>query len=165
MGSGVIEIDNIRLEKSEELLRMENQEMIRTFAPHTPQKAFAESICLRRPVRRSKDFDATRRCHSCKMLPEFLIVIPNHIFGACPYGVASRNCCATQGSVGARVTLTWMTLRDFSSMMKKAKSGRKKRSGTWRKSQAHTSACAGYFGYPFSNAPFRSNERHEQPAG
>jgi hypothetical protein len=48
---------------------------------------------------------------------------------------------ATQGSLGARVTLTWMTLRDCSSMMKKANSGRKKRSVTGKKSQAQTS-CA-----------------------
>ena len=80
MGSGLIEIDNIRVEKPGELLLMENQKMIQAFAPHTAQKAFADSICLRRPVRRSKDFDATRRCHSCKMLPEFLIVIPQQIF-------------------------------------------------------------------------------------
>ncbi len=58
--------------------------------------------------------------------------------GVCPYGVASRSCCATQGSVGERVTFTWMTFRDFSSMMKKAKNERKKRSVTCKKSHAHT---------------------------
>src|SRR6266516_5143497 len=61
--------------------------------------------------------------------------------GVCPYGVASRSCCATQGSVGERVTFTWMTFRDCSSMIKKAKSRRKKRSVTCKKSQAHTSAA------------------------
>src|SRR5215471_18073854 len=40
--------------------------------------------------------------------------------GACPNGVASRSCWATQASVGERVTLTWITLRDCSSMRKKA---------------------------------------------
>jgi hypothetical protein len=34
-----------------------------------------------------------------------------------------------------------ITLRDFSSIRKKAKSGRKKRSGICKKSQAHTSAA------------------------
>jgi hypothetical protein len=62
-------------------------------------------------------------------------------FGVSPYGVASRSCCPSQGSLGARVTLTWMTLRDCSSMMKKANSGRKKRSVTCKKSQAHISAA------------------------
>jgi hypothetical protein len=47
---------------------------------------------------------------------------------------------ATQESVGVRVTFTWMTLRDCSSMMKKAKSGRKKRSVICKKSQAQISA-------------------------
>src|SRR5256885_13133054 len=43
--------------------------------------------------------------------------------------------------VGERVTFTWMTFRDCSSMIKKAKSGRKKRSVTCKESQAHTSAA------------------------
>src|SRR5437588_7670760 len=54
-------------------------------------------------------------------------------FGACPYAVASRSCCATQASVGERVTPTWITFLDFNSMRKKAKSGRKNRSVTWRR--------------------------------
>ena len=32
--------------------------------------------------------------------------------GLSPYGVASRNCCAAQRSVGVRVTFTWITFRD-----------------------------------------------------
>ena len=35
--------------------------------------------------------------------------------------------------MGERVTLTWMIFRDLSSMMKKAKSGRKKRSVTCKR--------------------------------
>ncbi len=61
--------------------------------------------------------------------------------GVCPYGVASRSCCATQGSVGGRVTFTWITFRDCRRVLKKAKSGRKKRSVTCKKSQAHTPAA------------------------
>jgi hypothetical protein len=57
-------------------------------------------------------------------------------FGACPNGVASLRCWATQGSDGERVTPTWMTLRDCSSIMKYAKSGRKNRSVTCKKSHA-----------------------------
>ena len=41
MGSGLIERDNIHVEKLGELLLMEKQEMIQAFAPHTAQKAFA----------------------------------------------------------------------------------------------------------------------------
>src|SRR5260370_1170254 len=60
--------------------------------------------------------------------PNLLSLSQIRYFGACPYGVASRSCCATQASVGDRVTPTWITLRDLCSMMKNAKSGRKKRS-------------------------------------
>ncbi len=56
--------------------------------------------------------------------------------GLSPYGVASRSCWAIQVSLGDRVTLTWMTFRECSSIMKKAKSERKKRSVTCKKSQA-----------------------------
>src|SRR5262245_12873647 len=72
--------------------------------------------------------------------PNLLSLSRIKYLGACPYGVASRNCCATQVSVRERVTPTWMTLRDCISMRKKAKSGRKKRSVICRKS--HTQICA-----------------------
>src|SRR5258706_5564611 len=68
-----------------------------------------------------------------KQGPNFPSLSRIRYFGACPYGVASRSCCATQGSVGDRVTPTWITLRDLCSMMKKAKSGRKKRSVTCKR--------------------------------
>src|SRR5215469_3731957 len=71
-----------------------------------------------------------------KQVPYLLSLSRIRYFGACPYGVASRSCCATHASVGDLVTPTWMTFRDCNSMRKKAKSGRKNRSVTWRKSQA-----------------------------
>ncbi len=58
-----------------------------------------------------------------------------------PSGVASRRGSATQGSVGDRVTPTWITRRVLSSMMKNAKSGRKKRSLTCKKAQAQIAAA------------------------
>jgi hypothetical protein len=53
--------------------------------------------------------------------------------GPCPKAVASRSCCATQASVGERVTPTWITVRECSSMMKKAKSERNNKSVTGRR--------------------------------
>ena len=82
-------------------------------------------------------FDATR----AKLDPNLRSLSQIRYFGACPYGVASRSCCATQGSVGYLVTPTWITRRVLSSIMKKAKSGRKKRSVTCKKSQAQISAA------------------------
>src|SRR6266700_3341073 len=73
--------------------------------------------------------------------PNLLSLSRVRYFGACPYGVASRRCCATQGSVGDRVTPTWITFRDFRGVLKNAKSGRKKRSVTCMKSQAQICAA------------------------
>src|SRR5436305_5562079 len=56
-----------------------------------------------------------------KCCPNFLSLSRIRYLGICPYGVASRNCCATQGSVGARVTFTCMTFRDFSEGVEKGK--------------------------------------------
>ncbi len=53
-------------------------------------------------------------------------------FGPTPKAVASRSCCAVQASVGDRVTPTWITLRECSSIMKRANSKPKKRSVTGR---------------------------------
>src|SRR5215471_17670542 len=88
---------------------------------------------------------ATRAKHD----PNLLSLSPMRYLGTCPYGVASRSCWATHGSEGDRVTPTWITRRDFSSTMKNAKSGRKKRSVTCKKSQAQTcSVCVREIGRP-----------------
>src|SRR5260370_39456058 len=55
-----------------------------------------------------------------KQGPNLLSLSRIRYFGACPYGVASRSCCATQGSVGDRVTPAWITRLELSSMMTNA---------------------------------------------
>jgi hypothetical protein len=72
-----------------------------------------------------------------KLGPNLLSFSRIRYLGLSPYGVASRNCWATQLSGGDRVTPTWVIFRDESSMMKKAKSERKKRSVTCKQSPAH----------------------------
>lgn len=42
--------------------------------------------------------------------PIFLSLSRIRYVGVCSYGIASRNCCATQASVGDRVTFTWIRL-------------------------------------------------------
>src|SRR6266700_418569 len=49
-----------------------------------------------------------------KQGPNLLSLSRMRYFGVCPYGVASRSCCAVHASVGERVTPTWITLRDCS---------------------------------------------------
>ncbi len=48
--------------------------------------------------------------------------------GPCPHGVAFLSCCAVQTCEGDRVPETWTTLREPSSMMRKAKIGRNRMS-------------------------------------
>jgi hypothetical protein len=79
MGSGLIEVDNIPFKKPGELFLMENQEMIQAFSPHASQKAFADGICLRSSVWRSKYFDTACGRHACEIRTEFPVVIPNQI--------------------------------------------------------------------------------------
>jgi hypothetical protein len=56
MRSGLIEVHDVGFEKAIQLLLLEDQEMIQAFSSHAPQKAFAHSICLGRPIGRAKDF-------------------------------------------------------------------------------------------------------------
>ena len=100
MGPGLIEVQHIGLEKSRELLLMKNQEVIQTFSPHASQKALTDGIGSWRSVRRAKHLDPTCGRYVCKIRAEFPVVITNQIFGVCPYGVASRSCCATHRSFG-----------------------------------------------------------------
>jgi hypothetical protein len=55
MGSGLIKVEDIVLEKEVELLFMQDQEVIQAFSSHASQKAFADSICLWRSIRRPKE--------------------------------------------------------------------------------------------------------------
>jgi hypothetical protein len=43
--------------------------------------------------------------------------------GPSPYAVASRSCCATQASVGDRVTFTWIRLARFQFNKEEGKKG------------------------------------------
>src|SRR6266700_608925 len=53
--------------------------------------------------------------------PNLLSLSQIRYFGACPYGVASRRCCATQASEGDRVTPTWITRRVLSEGVEEGK--------------------------------------------
>jgi hypothetical protein len=77
MRSSVIEGHHVCFEETGELLFMQDEEVIQAFSPHAPQKAFTDGIRLWSSVRRSKHVNATRCCHSCKIQPEFAIIIPD----------------------------------------------------------------------------------------
>ena len=84
MWPSLIVVPDIGLEETVELFLLQDQEMIQAFSPDASQKAFTDGIGSWRPVRRSKHFDTTCCCHSCKMLPEFAIIIPDQIFWGLP---------------------------------------------------------------------------------
>jgi hypothetical protein len=122
MWSGLIEIDQICLEKTMELLLMENQEMIQAFSPHATrdarsQTAFARGV--RYGVRRI--LIPLVVAIRAKFGPNLRSLSRIKYRGLSPYGVASRNCCATQASVGVRVTFTWITFRDFNEGVEEGK--------------------------------------------
>ena len=130
----MIEVPHVCFEQTIELLFMQDEKVIQAFSPHALQKAFADGIRavrVRYGVRSTLMPLVVATC--AKLCPNLLSLSRSRYFGLCPYGVASRSCCATQGSVGERVTFTWITFRDCNSMMKNAKNGRKKRSVTWRR--------------------------------
>src|SRR5215470_17413339 len=56
-----------------------------------------------------------------KQGPNLLSLSRIRYLGACPYGVASRSCCATQASVGDLVTPTWITRRVLSEGVEEGK--------------------------------------------
>jgi len=123
------------------LLLMEDQQVVEACLSYTPGEAFADRIgsgAWESVLRISIALVVATRA---KQGPNLRSWSQIRYFGACPYGVASRRGSATQGSEGDRVTPTWITRRDFSSMRKNAKSGRKKRSVTCRKSQDQIAAA------------------------
>ncbi len=115
MGSCLIEVGDIAIDHALELLLVEDEEVVQAFLPHTSGEAFTDSIGSWGMNRRFEDLDRARFRYPSK---------------------ATEAVRATQESVGDRVTPTWITRRDFSSTMKKAKSGRKNRSVTCKKSHA-----------------------------
>ena len=140
MRSCLVEVPHIRIEHALELLLMKNQQMVETFLPYTPQEALADGIGSGSVIRDLEKFDVTCLRHPDETGSKLAIIIMNQVLGCVPIRVASRRCYVTQASVGDRVTPTWITFRDFSSMRKKAKSGRKNRSVTCKKS--HAQICA-----------------------
>jgi hypothetical protein len=140
MGSSLIEGHRIRFEKPGEVLLMEVQEVIQTFSSHTSQKTFTHGIRaarVRYGVRSTLMLlvAATR----AKFGPYFRSLSPMRYVGVCPYGVASRSGTRHPG-IGRGSCHIHMDppSATVTRVLKNAKSRRKKRSVTCKKSQAPT---------------------------
>jgi len=80
MWAGLVEVMNIRVEYALELLLMEDKQMIETLAPHTPKKAFTDSIRSRCSIRCFENLDSTRVCNPREAHPELTIIVPKKVF-------------------------------------------------------------------------------------
>jgi len=118
-----------------------DEQVIQAHAADAPQEALADGDGLRRPGWRAQDRDPAGCGDGRERGPERAVVIADEVARALVEGVASRRCWATQASVGWRVAPTWTTRRVACSMMKKAHSGRERRSVTGRKSHAQLSGA------------------------
>ena len=68
------------------LLLMEDQQMVKAFLPHTPQKAFADGVCAWRVKRYFEGLHGTRCRHPREARPKFAIIITNQILRCLPIG-------------------------------------------------------------------------------
>src|SRR5450759_3891636 len=84
MRSGQVEVCHVHIEHALELLLMEDQQMVKAFLSHTPQEAFADRIGSWRVIRRFKNLNGTRGCHTSETGANFTIIITNEILWCLP---------------------------------------------------------------------------------
>ena len=84
MRSCPVEVRHIRIEHALELLLVENEQVIKAFLPHTPQKAFANRIGSGSVIRCFKNLDGTRGRHTSETGAKFAIIITNQILRYLP---------------------------------------------------------------------------------
>jgi hypothetical protein len=84
MRSCSIEVCHIPIEYSLELFLMEDQQMVKAFLPHTPQKAFADGIRSWRMIRCFENLNGTRCRYPGEARPKFVIIITNQILRCLP---------------------------------------------------------------------------------
>ena len=97
---------------------MEDQQMVKAFLPHTPQKAFADGIRSWRMIRCFENLNGTRCRHPSEARSKFAISITTSVLAQMAWLLESVR--ATQGSMGDRVTPAWITRLELSSMMTNA---------------------------------------------
>jgi len=84
MGSCLIEVGDIAIDHTLELLLVEDEEVVQAFLPHTSGEAFTDSIGSWGMNRRFEDLDRARFRYPSKARPELAIVITNQILRRLP---------------------------------------------------------------------------------
>jgi len=118
---------------------MKDQQVVEAFLPHPPQEALTDRIGSGSMIRNLEDFNGTRRRHAGETDSKLAVVITEQILRSLPIRGGFPKLLRHPGIVEDQVTPIGITFRDWSSMMKNAKSERKKRSLTCKKSQVQTS--------------------------
>ena len=109
-----IEVGHIPIENPVELLLAQDQQVVKACLSRTPQEAFADRIGSG-SVRRGVEHLNRARCrHTSETGPKFAIVIADQKSGCLPIWRGFSQLLGDQGSVGERVTPTWITRRDLS---------------------------------------------------
>ena len=80
MRPGLIEVLDIGMKDTIQLLLLEDEKMIETLSPHTPQKPFTDRIGPWRMVRRFEHLDAAGCGHASEIGSKFAIPISDEIF-------------------------------------------------------------------------------------
>lgn len=104
---------------------VEHQDVVEAFATQGTEKAFADSVHVRRAHRRAVIRMPVARASASKAVPNLSSRSRIKNRGAAPKGVALRSCCVTHACGGKRVVAACMTLRVANSMNTNAKIGRK----------------------------------------
>ncbi len=112
---------------------MQDEHMIETLTSHTTQEALTDGIGSRSRIRSFEHLDVTGLGNPIEGHPKLAIVITDEILRSHPIGCGFSKLLCRPRVGGDRVTPTWITFRECSSMMKKAKSEWKKRSVTGRR--------------------------------
>jgi hypothetical protein len=84
MRSGSIEVGQIRVEHTVELLLMKDQHMVKALTSHASQKAFAGRIRSWRKIRRFEDLHVARCCYTGETRSELVVIISNKVLGSLP---------------------------------------------------------------------------------
>ena len=81
MGSCLVEVHHICIEDALELPLLQDQQVVQTFLPHTPQEALADRIGSGSMIRCFEHLNRTGCRYTSEAGPKFAIVITNQILG------------------------------------------------------------------------------------
>jgi hypothetical protein len=80
----LVEVHDILIEDTLELLLMEDQQVVQAFLSYTPHEPLTDGIGSWGMYRRLKNLNGTRRHHASKARPKFAIVITNQVLWRLP---------------------------------------------------------------------------------